>query len=99
MDWLWLPLAIFIGFRFGWPFGLLAWVAHYIMQKNILSRIGQGFMIYDAQNNEDLFDDLWQNQFIGIVSAKKHESLIHKDGVPDIIIDPSNDDWREEIDK
>lgn len=97
MDWLWLPLVIFVGVRFGWLFGVILWIAHYFMQKKVFAGIGQGFTIYDAQNNEDLFDDLWQNQFIGIVSTKKRESNIHKDGVPEIIIDPSGDDWREKI--
>ena len=98
-DWLWLPLAIFIGFKFSWLYGLLIWLIHYIVQKKILSEIGQNLMIKDALINEVLFDDLWNNQAIGIMSVKKHESAIHKDGVPDLIIDPSNQNWREVIDK
>lgn len=31
MDWLWIPLAIFIGFKFSWLYGILAFVIHYIM--------------------------------------------------------------------
>lgn len=97
MDWLWLPLAIFIGFKFGWIYGLLTWLVHYIVQKKILSRIGQDFMIYDAQRNENLFDELWQNQSIGILSTRKKGSLVQKDGVPEVIIDPHRHDWRKEI--
>jgi hypothetical protein len=96
-DWFWLPLAVFIGFKFGWIYGLLTWVVHYIIQRIVFSGIGQGFMLYDAQHNENLFDDLWQNQSIGILSVKKRDSVMHEDGVPVIIIDPHNQDWRKEI--
>jgi hypothetical protein len=91
----WIVLSIVLAIIVNWFFLLCILVP--VIIKPLLNPIGQGFMIYDAQHNEDLFDDLWQNQAIGIFSSKKHESLVHKDGVPDIIIDPYSQDWRDEI--
>lgn len=65
----------------------------------LLKPFGYGFLIYDAKNDEGLFDDLWANKFIGITSTAKYESMVHKNGTPDIIIGPYNQDWREQIDK
>ena len=68
-----------------------------LLITRLFKPIGQGFLIYDAQNNENLFDDLWTNQAIGIMSTAKHESMIRDNNIPDIIIDPYNQDWKEEI--
>lgn len=96
-DWLWIPLSIILAVKFSWLF-LLCLLAPFTI-VSLLGPIGHGFVIYDAQNNEDFFDDLWQNQAISIASVKKHESMIHKDGVPEIMIVPYNQDWREKIGK
>jgi hypothetical protein len=93
----WLALSIVLAILINWFFLLCILVP--VIIKALLNPIGQGFMIYDARNNEDLFDDLWQNQEICIMSVKRHESPIHKDGVPDIIIEPYNQNWREKISK
>lgn len=66
---------------------------------SFLGAIGHGFIIYDAENDEELFDDLWQNQAVCIASVKKRESVTHKGGVPEIMVTPYNQDWREEIGK
>lgn len=97
-EWLWIPLSIILSIIISNWFFLLCILIPFLITR-LLAPIGQRFIFHDAQNNEDLFDDLWQNQAIGIMSVRKHESLIHKDSVPDIIIDPSNHDWRVEISK
>jgi hypothetical protein len=83
--------------KINWLF-LLCILVPFII-THLLGLVGQGFIIYDTQNNEDLFEDLWRNQAIGIASVKKRESMIHKDGVPEILIDSYNRDWRGEIGK
>lgn len=98
-DWLWLALSVIIGYKFGWMLGLLTWAIHYFIQKHVFDGIGQGFMLYDAQTNEELFDELWQNQSIGIVSVRKHKSPIHREGVPDMFIDSRSHDWKKELNK
>lgn len=96
MDWLWLPLAIFVGFKFGWLYGVLAWVIHYIIQKHILSGIGQGFMAYDALKDEDLLDALWENHLISLASDSKKKSHETGAGLPELFIYPPQN-WRSEL--
>lgn len=95
-DWLWIPLSIILAVKISWLFLLCLLTPFTIV--SLVGPIGHGFIIYDAQNDEDLFDDLWQNQAISIASVKKHESMVHKNGVPDIMIVPHKHNWREEID-
>jgi len=94
-EWFWIPLSIILAIKVNKLY-LLGFLIPFLITK-LLKSIGQGFMIYDAQNDEVLFDDLWANKSIGIMSTTKHESVIHKSGVPDIIIDSYNQDWREQI--
>ena len=98
-DVVWIAVSIILAIVMNNWFFLLLIAVPMILKIFILNPIGQGFIIYDAQHNEELFDDLWQNQLIGIFSVKKHESPIHKEGTPDIIIDPYNMDWRVEINR
>lgn len=94
-EWLWIPLAIIISIKTNY-FYLLLIIVPFIITK-IFKPIGEGFMIYDAKNNEALFQELWDNKFIGIFSMEKGESLIFKDGGPKFIIDSYRDNWRDEI--
>ena len=96
-DWLWIPLSIILAVKISWLF-LLCLLAP-ITIVHLFGSIGHGFILYDAQNDEVFFDDLWQSQAISIASLKKRESVIHKDGVPENFIVPHNQDWREEIGK
>ncbi|MDP1760184.1 MAG: hypothetical protein Q8L01_01880 [Candidatus Woesebacteria bacterium] len=96
-DWFWIPLSIILAIKIN-LFYLLGILMPFLITR-LLKPVGQGFIIYDAQNDEVLFDDLWANKAIGIMSVAKHDSVIHKDGVPDMIIDPYNRDWRKEINK
>jgi len=94
-EWFWIPFSIILAIKIN-SFYLLGILMPFLITR-LLEPIGQGFIIYDAQNDEVLFDDLWANKAVGIMSVAKHESVIHKNGVPDIIIDPYNQDWREQI--
>lgn len=96
-EWFWLPFSVVLAIKINKLY-LLGLLAPFLVTR-LLKPIGQGFLIYDAQNNEVLFDDLWTNKIIGITSMKKHKSMIHKNGVPDITIDSYNQDWREQINK
>ncbi len=93
----WIPCSIVLAIKINKLYLLFLLIPFLI--KRLSGPIGQGFIIYDAQNDEVLFDDLWANKAIGIMSIAKHESVVHKNGVPDIMIDPHKHDWREEIDK
>ncbi len=94
-EWFWVPFSIVLAIKINWLylFGILM----PFLIKKLFKPVGQGFIIFDAQNDEVLFDDLWVNRQIGIMSTKTRESAIHKDGVPEIIIDPYNQNWRDEI--
>ena len=94
-EWLWIPLSIFFAVKFGWFYLLCLLTPFFITQLS--KPIGQVFLVSEARKNESLLDDLWQNQMIGILSIAKHESPIHKNGTPDIIIDPSTHDWKKQI--
>lgn len=96
-EWFWIPFSIILTIKIN-LFYLLGILMPFLITR-LLKPIGQGFIIYDAQNDEVLFDDLWTNKAIGIMSIAKHESVVHKNGVPDIIIDSHNQDWREQINK
>jgi len=95
-EWFWLPFSAVLALEINKWF-LLGLVFPFTIRK-ILSPIGQGFLLYDAQNDEALFDGLWENKVIGIVSVMRRERLTYNDGVPDIIIDSTiQSDWREQI--
>jgi hypothetical protein len=96
-EWFWIPFSIILAIKVNLLY-LLGILMPFLITR-LLKPIGQGFMIHDAKNDEVLFDDLWANKTIGIMSTAKHESMIHKNGTPDIIIDPYNQDWREQINK
>lgn len=94
-EWFWLPFSIFLAIKINWLY-LLCILIPFLITK-LLRPIGQGFIICDAQNDENLFDDLWANQLIGIMSTAKHESVVHRNGIPDTIIDSYSHDWREKV--
>lgn len=96
MDWLWLPLSIFVGFKYGWYFGLGLWIIHHILQKSFFSRIGQGLITRDALKTEDTFDAFWENNSFLIASISKKKSHEISAGLPEVIIYPPND-WRFEL--
>lgn len=96
-EWFWIPISIILAIKVNKLY-LLGFLMPLLITR-LLKPIGQGFIIYDAQNDEVLLDDLWANKAIGIMSITKHESVIHKSRVPDIVIDPYNQDWREQINK
>jgi hypothetical protein len=94
-EWFWIPLSIFLAIKMN-LFYLFGFLVPFLVTK-IFKPIGQGFIIYDAQKNEELFDDLWDNQQIGIMSTKMSGSVLDQKEFPEIIIDSFNQNWREEI--
>lgn len=94
-EWLWIPLSIFISIKINY-FYLLLTLIPFIITK-IFKSIGEGFLSYEAKRDEVLFQELWDNKFVGIFSKSKIESLIHKEGVPNFVIDSLNQDWKVEI--
>ncbi|MBF0595212.1 MAG: hypothetical protein HQL22_09615 [Candidatus Omnitrophica bacterium] len=93
-DWVWVPLAIVLAIKISWWFLLIILTPYVITQ--ILGFWGRGFILFDVANDENFFDDLYRNSFIGIFSAANRDSMLHKEGVPEkIILYPK--DWRREI--
>jgi|GEM_PF-3164325 len=95
-EWLWIPLSIVLSIRYESILSLFLILIPLILTR-ILKPIGQDFMICDAKNNEKLFEELWENRLIGILSIEKKSSLVHKKGTPTFIIDSHNKNWRTEI--
>jgi hypothetical protein len=102
-DWIWIIFSIILAIKID-PFYLLM-ILIPILIKRFLNSVGQGFIIYDAQNNEKVFDILWKNQVIGIFSTETKEDLVINEvnlskgrkPIPKIIIDSYGQDWREEL--
>jgi hypothetical protein len=96
---IWLPL-LFIIMKFSWWYWLLSFLIGItvvpLFIKRVIDAVGQGFIIFDALQNEELFDDLWQNNFIGILGKETYISPGTGIATPKIIIN-SPHDWREEI--
>lgn len=96
-EWFWIPISIVLAFKVSF-FYLLGIFMSFLLTK-IFAPIGRDLILSEAKNNEHLFDDLWHNDQIGIMSKRKRESAVHIKGTPEIIIDPYNQDWRVEVRK
>lgn len=93
-EWFWIPFAIFMGYKFTWLYLLLILVSPLITR--LLRPVGHGFLIYDAQVNEELFDDLWNNNLVGIASTEMYTSPGSGKATPKIIIMPPQA-WKDEM--
>ena len=96
-DWFWIILAVIFAIKFT-PWFLILILVPFILTK-LLEPVGLKMVITAVLENENLFEDLWKNQMIGIMSTKMRESVLHSGGVPEIIIDPINKNWKIEINK
>jgi len=95
-EWFWIPFSITLTIKINKLY-LLGLLMPFLITR-LLKPVGKGFIIHDAQNDEALFNDLWANKLIGILS-KKHKNNTHKNKVLDIVIDSFNQDWKEQINK
>jgi len=94
-EWLWTPLSIFISIKINY-FYLLLILTPFVITK-IFKPIGEGFLSYDARKDEVLFQELWDNKFIGLFSKERKESIIPQEELPVFIIDSFNQDWKSKI--
>lgn len=100
---IWIIVSIFVAYNYGWIYLILIFVP--VVIKVILKPVGQGFIIADLQENEALFNALWDRKAIGICSIKKRKSTIHKNGIPEVIIDSDDSlpgyvgDWKSQLSK
>ncbi len=102
LSWIiWVPVTFFFGYKYGWIYLTIILVPYLI--RMILRPVGQGFLLADLKVNEDLFESLWDRKAIGICSIKKRESLIHKEGIPEVMVDSDTGrpgyvtDWKSQI--
>jgi hypothetical protein len=99
----WIPVTLFLGYKYGWIYLFVFFIPYLV--RIILKPIGQGFLLADLKVNEDLFNMLWNRKAIGICSIKKKESVVHKNGVPEVIIDSDIGmpgyvgDWKSQLSK
>lgn len=95
MELIWIIVALFIAYKFGWLLFFLIFIPFFLI-KLLMKEVGKGFLLADAQDEERLFNFLWDKEKIGIFSIRKRESLVNKDGIPEVMIF-FPDRWQEKL--